>query len=209
MSLRALLVRPHLIRPTPLSKHILSYHKFFSTSTVVNMSEAAAAPWYAAFPEAVSPTVYLPREEFYGLLTSETSGKDYVLVDLRRNDHTGGTIRGSINLPAQTLYPSIPSLYTVFKTAGVKQVIFYCGTYMRFEDDAAQKKIHAHKECTGSSAGRGSRAASWLQDYLNAQGEKELKSVALEGGIKGWIKAGEKYIQEVVGYDAAAWKTTE
>lgn len=110
------------------------------------MSEAAAAPWYAAFPEPVSPTVYLPREEFYGLLTSKISGKDYVLVDLRRNDHTGGTIRGSINLPAQTLYPSIPSLYTVFKAAGVNQVIFYCGAYMRYKDDAAQKEKNKYSQ---------------------------------------------------------------
>lgn len=39
----------------------------------------------------------------------------------------GGTIRGSINLPAQSLFPTIPTLYAWFKAAGVKKVIWYCG----------------------------------------------------------------------------------
>jgi arsenical-resistance protein 2 len=38
----------------------------------------------------------------------------------------GGTIRGSINLPAQSLYPTIPALYSVLKAAGVRKVIWYC-----------------------------------------------------------------------------------
>lgn len=39
----------------------------------------------------------------------------------------GGNIRGSINLPAQSLYPSIPTLYRTLKAAGVRKVIWYCG----------------------------------------------------------------------------------
>lgn len=84
------------------------------------------------------------------------SGRDYLLVDLRRTDHEvgagcgqksfnqhrnlfqcfswttrpdkpkGGTIRGSINLPAQSLYPTIPTFYEMIKAAGVRKVIWYC-----------------------------------------------------------------------------------
>jgi arsenical-resistance protein 2 len=50
-----------------------------------------------------------------------------VLVDLRRTDYQGGTIHGSINLPAQSLYHTITSLYAIFKAAGVGTVIWYCG----------------------------------------------------------------------------------
>lgn len=57
------------------------------------------------------------------------ASKDFVLVDLRRNDHDGGTIKGSINLPAQSLYPSISTLYSLFSAAGVKHVIWYCCKY--------------------------------------------------------------------------------
>lgn len=41
----------------------------------------------------------------------------------------GGTIRGSINLPAQSLFPTMPTLYVLFKAAGVKKVIWYCGEF--------------------------------------------------------------------------------
>jgi hypothetical protein len=38
----------------------------------------------------------------------------------------GGTIRGSINLPAQSLYPTIPTLYSLVKAANTRKVIWYC-----------------------------------------------------------------------------------
>ena len=38
----------------------------------------------------------------------------------------GGIIRGSINLPAQSLYPTIPTLYSMFKAAGLRKIIWYC-----------------------------------------------------------------------------------
>jgi hypothetical protein len=39
----------------------------------------------------------------------------------------GGTIRGSINLPAQSLWPTIPTIYAMFTAAGMRKVIWYCG----------------------------------------------------------------------------------
>lgn len=41
----------------------------------------------------------------------------------------GGTIRGSINLPAQSLYPTLPAVYATLRAAGLRKVIFYCGLY--------------------------------------------------------------------------------
>lgn len=145
---------------------------------------AAAVDAYAAFPAPKSTAQFLPRTAMLELLKSpsHTAGRDFLLVDLRRADHVGGTIQSSMNLPAQTLHPSIPTLYALATAAGVTTVIFYCG----------------------SSAGRGARAAAWLQDHIDQLGS-ELKSVALEGGIKGWVKAGDEYTALMDGYDAAAW----
>jgi arsenical-resistance protein 2 len=58
----------------------------------------------------------------------------------------------------------------------------------------------------GSSAGRGPRVAGWLQDIIDEKGDKSVKSVVLEGGIKGWVKAGEEYRALVVGYNAEVWE---
>lgn len=38
----------------------------------------------------------------------------------------GGSIRGSINLPAQSVYPTIPTLYSLFKAARLHNIIWYC-----------------------------------------------------------------------------------
>jgi arsenical-resistance protein 2 len=29
----------------------------------------------------------------------------------------------------------------------------------------------------------------------------------LEGGIKGWVKAGDEYVEKMEGYDATVWKS--
>ncbi|KAK6346129.1 hypothetical protein TWF730_010460 [Orbilia blumenaviensis] len=144
---------------------------------------ADGSPWYAAFP---SPRTTKPgertREEVLSLLKAEGS-KDFVLVDLRRNDYEGGTIRGAINLPAQSLHPTIPTLYDIFKAGNVKQVIWYCG----------------------SSGGRGTRAAGWFADHIDDKEDTEMKSVILAGGIKGWVKGGKEYTDTMIDYVEAAW----
>ncbi|KAL2129748.1 hypothetical protein VTI74DRAFT_7338 [Chaetomium olivicolor] len=145
---------------------------------------AAPAPWYAAFPAPKSEVAIIKREEVLEMLkTTPLEKRDFVLVDLRRNDFEGGTIRGSINLPAQSLYPTLPAVYAIFKSAGLRKVIFYCG----------------------SSTGRGSRATGWLADHLASVGDKEMQSLALFGGIKGWAAAGDEFVEWMDGYDAAVW----
>ena len=39
----------------------------------------------------------------------------------------GGTIVGSLNLPAQSFYYGLPTLYNLVVAAGVEKVLFYCG----------------------------------------------------------------------------------
>jgi arsenical-resistance protein 2 len=90
----------------------------------------------------------------------------------------GGTITHSTNLPAQTLYYSIPSVYNLLQAGKVPLAIFYCGT----------------------SRGRGTRAAGWFSDYIASQATADaeddgfkIEGVILKGGIKGWVNAGEEY----------------
>jgi hypothetical protein len=40
----------------------------------------------------------------------------------------GGTIRGSINLPAQSFWYALQTLHRLCKAAEIKEVAFYCGT---------------------------------------------------------------------------------
>ncbi|KAF3038544.1 hypothetical protein E8E12_008786 [Didymella heteroderae] len=142
-------------------------------------------PWHAAYPAPRTTPVTILREDVLNMIkrSASTSSKEYILVDLRRNDHEGGTICGSINLPAQSLYPTIPTLYTLFKSAGLRKIIWYCS----------------------SSKGRGNRAAGWFADYIADQGDGEMKSLALAEGVKGWAMAGDEYVQWMLEYDAKVW----
>jgi arsenical-resistance protein 2 len=94
-----------------------------------NEMSQTEAPWYAAYPAAKSTADSICRSEVRLWLYHSTDGgpRDFVLVDLRRNDHEGGTINGSINLPAQSLYPTIPTLFAIFSAANIKKVVWYCG----------------------------------------------------------------------------------
>lgn len=45
-----------------------------------------------------------------------------------------------------------------------------------------------------------------MQDYISKQGDdNNLKSYALEGGVKGWVKTGGKLLELMDGYEASAW----
>ncbi|KAJ5083757.1 hypothetical protein N7456_013184 [Penicillium angulare] len=151
-------------------------------------TDAAVQPWHAAYPTPKSTVPSISKVEVLNWLRDgRQSGKDFVLVDVRRTDHEGGTIRGSLNLPAQSLYPSIPTLYSLLSSGSgsgnVKQVVWYCG----------------------SCGGRGPRAAAWFADYLERQNDTTLQSLVLEGGIKGWAASGTEYTEWMDEYDANVW----
>jgi len=145
-------------------------------------------PWHAAYPapRTTNPPSVSRAELRAWLKEGQTPGVNFVLVDLRRNDHEGGTIRGAINLPAQTLYPSIPTLYNVFSRAGIQEIIWYCG----------------------SSRGRGTRAAGWFNDYLEDHNDTIMKSYTLLEGIKGWVHGGKEYIEMMDEYQEGSWPQT-
>ncbi|KAF5712057.1 arsenate reductase [Fusarium globosum] len=146
--------------------------------------------WWEEFPE---PKAECPRTDpsivAKLIEVNEASGKnahrDFLLVDVRRTDWEGGTIATSINLPAHTLYQTRPQIYQLVKQAGIKRIIFYCG----------------------SCGSRGPRCAGWMQDYLNEVEETEIKAEILIGGIKGWQKAYAGQLMD--SYDEKAWEKKE
>lgn len=166
------------------------------------------APWWAAFPEPSSrPDNIEPSKVFAQLEEqSKSPGKprDFLLVDVRRTDWTGGTVESSINLPAHSFYPTRKIVYDLCKQAGIKTVIFYCGqshTSLYYLPDAA---CSLRSPLAGSSNGRGPRCAAWMQDFINDAGDTSIQSLVLTGGIRGWVKTYEG--RRMDGYDAKAWE---
>jgi len=97
----------------------------FYIFSLIAMAEASKqSNWYDDFPAPRHTAPLLPREA----ALSDLGSKDMLLVDVRRTDFEGGTITGSLNLPAQSFYMNRSVLYDLCKRAGIKQVAFYCGT---------------------------------------------------------------------------------
>ncbi|KAK4231643.1 hypothetical protein QBC38DRAFT_200897 [Podospora fimiseda] len=144
-------------------------------------------PWYSDFPEPESTPSKTPSSEIYTLLSSSSLlAKNILLIDTRRTDCTGGTIQGSINIPAHSFYWSRKVIYDLCLRGGVKRVVFYCG----------------------SSNGRGPRCAAWMQDYIDSVGgDVELKAEVMVGGIRSWVKAYGGEMME--GYDEKVWEAVK
>ncbi|KAF4439985.1 arsenate reductase (Arc2) [Fusarium acutatum] len=146
--------------------------------------------WWEEFPE---PKAECPRTDpsivakliEVNAASGKNAHRDFLLVDVRRTDWEGGTIATSINLPAHTLYQTRPQIYQLVKQAGIKRIIFYCG----------------------SCGSRGPRCAGWMQDYLDEVEETEIKAEILIGGIKGWQKAYAGQLMD--SYDEKAWEKKE
>ncbi|TLS29253.1 hypothetical protein PpBr36_00023 [Pyricularia pennisetigena] len=152
-----------------------------------------AEPWWAAFPAPKARCPILPADEVLKLLEDRagaaSGGNDVLLVDVRRDDWTGGTVAGSVNLPAQSLYATRGAVYDLCRRAGVKRVVFYCA-------------VAYSGSC--SDGGRGWKCANWFQDYVDEKGDTQIQGMLLEGGIKGWVKRfGAKGVE---GFDEKCWK---
>lgn len=84
---------------------------------------AGTGNWTDAFPAPQTTAPIMLREEALPNLASP----DLLIVDVRRTDYEGGTIKGSINIPAHSFYMNRAVLFDLCKRAGVKKVAFYCG----------------------------------------------------------------------------------
>jgi arsenical-resistance protein 2 len=102
------------------------------------------APWYEAYPQpSTKSPEQLSRDELLDWIHhGKQAGKDFLVVDVRKLDHTvccssnrrsyllilkGGFLRGSLNLPIESLYPSLSTVYNLCKSTSVDTVIWYCG----------------------------------------------------------------------------------
>jgi rhodanese-related sulfurtransferase len=121
--------------------------------------------WWAAYPAVKSSPASMKAEEVVALKKDPASSAEFAVIDVRRNDHAGGHVRGSDNWAAQTFYDNLPAFYEKYKDT--PKVIFYC----------QNSKPNA----------RGPRSAGWYQDYLNSQEGHKSTAYILEGGIKSWL----------------------
>jgi arsenical-resistance protein 2 len=152
------------------------HHNFIA----FNMS--AEKPWHASFPAPTMTAEVMPQRRAFMILSMKIASM--LIIDVRRTDYEGGSIRGSINIPAQGFWWNRGMLYELAYKADMEWVVFTCG----------------------SSNGRGPRCAGWFLEYVrNVAEDQNMQVMVLEGGVKGWVKAGPQYIQFMDGFRQEHW----
>ncbi|KAK2685403.1 hypothetical protein QWA68_015970 [Fusarium oxysporum] len=129
-------------------------------------STDAATPWHAAYPPPLNKTpTAMTRQEVLEVMkdSKNIAGKNYVLIDLRRTDHEGGTIRRSINLPAQSLYPMIKTLYTSSRGRGSRAAGWF-KDHLDKQGDSHMESVILFEGITGW-AKAGGEFVEWMDKY--------------------------------------------
>ncbi|OQN97797.1 hypothetical protein B0A48_16118 [Cryoendolithus antarcticus] len=139
-------------------------------------------PWHAAFPSPRLTADIMPQRRAQMILSMRIASM--LIIDVRRTDYEGGSIRGSLNIPAQGFWWNRGMLYELAYKSDMEWVVFTCG----------------------SSNGRGPRCAAWFLEHVREVAEDaNMNVMVLEGGVKGWVKAGPQYTALMDGYDEAHW----
>lgn len=139
-------------------------------------------PWHAAFPAPTMEVETMPQRRAMMILSMRIAS--LLIIDVRRTDYEGGAIRGSLNIPAQGFWWNRGMLYELAYKADMEWIVFTCG----------------------SSSGRGPRCAAWFLEHVrNVAEDKDMQVMVLEGGVKGWVKAGPQYTQLMDGYREEYW----
>jgi arsenical-resistance protein 2 len=173
------------------------------------MTEPEPKEWWAVLPAVRSapPTISADAVmKLFDDMDLSPTPRTFLLVDVRRTDWEGGTIKTSLNLPAQSFYQTRKTLFDLLERGGFKEVIFYCGEF-NFCGECVSKE-GSNGSAVGSSSGRGPRCAGWMQDYIDdiaKFGRKsEIKVFTLAGGIKNWVKQFEGAL--VDGFEEGYWE---
>lgn len=94
-------------------------------------------PWWEKFPVATRTAPVYSKETLLrqSAILGDILNAGTLLIDVRRTDYEGGTIRGSLNMPAQSFPYHMETLYRLCHGDGVNvisRVMFYCGTLSWF-----------------------------------------------------------------------------
>jgi arsenical-resistance protein 2 len=70
-----------------------------TTTTTATKQEEEEKPWHAAFPAPRLEAGVMPAARAQMILSMKIASM--LIIDVRRTDYEGGSVRGSLNIPAQ------------------------------------------------------------------------------------------------------------
>ncbi|KAK5107555.1 hypothetical protein LTR62_001043 [Meristemomyces frigidus] len=132
-----------------------------------------------------------------------------LIVDVRRTDYEGGAIRGSLNIPAQGFWwnrGTQEEFLSFYDPSAANNATHLCYLGMLYEL-CYKADIEWVVFTCGSSNGRGPRCASWFLEHVrNTAEDEDMQVMVLEGGVKGWVKAGPQFTQFMDGFKPEFWE---
>nr|CAG8464917.1 1841_t:CDS:2 [Entrophospora candida]CAG8562204.1 6780_t:CDS:2 [Entrophospora candida] len=125
---------------------------------------------------------FIEPNELKNIIKDKTKipGKDYLIVDVRDEDYSGGNIPNSVNKPSSEINDSLESLISDY----IPQLIFTCAL----------------------SQVRGPKCARIYSERIALKNVKtDQKVLVLRGGVAGWQKENGQDIELMENYDREHW----
>lgn len=162
--------------------------------------------------ETTATLRHLSREQLSSILLSSDSSK-VAIVDVRGDDHVGGHIRSSINVPSSSLDNRMPE---IIDTLGDKEiVVFHCalsqqrgpGAALRYlrerdskskrqdtnearqestTDDKVQDNFNGTKELEQANKGKDVEVLTTQNPGTGSESPKKQEVFVLDGGFVKW-----------------------
>jgi hypothetical protein len=85
--------------PHPNSQNMASSTQDPTTTTTTATKQEEEKPWHAAFPAPRLEAGVMPAARAQMILSMKIASM--LIIDVRRTDYEGGSVRGSLNIPAQ------------------------------------------------------------------------------------------------------------
>ncbi|KAG2172877.1 hypothetical protein INT43_000227 [Umbelopsis isabellina] len=122
--------------------------------------------------------------------------KDYVVIDVRDHDFTGGNIPGAVNIPSRVFVDNVHKTIEDYKD--VPQVYFHCALSQSRADNISK---------LGLFMITGPKAARIYNESKNLHGIKSDQKVAvLQGGFEQWYIKHRKDSSLIENHDPEALK---
>ncbi|PKS07389.1 hypothetical protein jhhlp_005991 [Lomentospora prolificans] len=145
------------------------------------------------------------------LAEAEVSDPSYAVIDVRDDDHIGGHIKGSMNVPSRTIDAMMPTLLR--KLESKQTVVFHCALSQQRGPSAALRylreveRLKSERSLSSSEAEAEATAeVEAASDAIQKAKDRGQKVYVLDRGFVGWQELYGEDERLTSGYRKDLWK---
>lgn len=139
------------------------------------------------------------------LAEADSSDPSYAIVDVREDDHIGGHIKGSINVPSRTIDAMMPTLLR--KLEGKQTVVFHCALSQQRGPSAALRYLREVERLKPERSLSSSEVeVEGAADAKQKAEDRGQKVYVLDLGFVGWQELYGEDERLTTGFRKEVWK---